>query len=521
MGRMRGHVGLLVAVMIVAGAALGVVGQSGAFVALLEYEPITLDPSIAYDVAAWNLFTQVYEGLVKPLPGTTTPGPGLALSWESSENATKWVFHLRQGVVFHDGAAFDASAVKFSFDRLRNINQGPAWMFAAISAVNVIDTYTVEIVLDHPYAPFLAALSQPMGAMIVSPGVMAHEKNGDLAQEWLYDHAAGTGPYKLDRWIHGQEFVLARFDGYRGGWEGDHFDTVIYRLVPEHASQRLLLEQGIAHASNTRDGLPLEALTQLGQAGNLNIYATAGENVDMIGINTAKGPCADPKVRQAISYAMDYAGVADNLYFGRATVAKGPVPPTFWGFDASANPYNYSLATARQLLAAAGHSSGLVLNAITDENALRQREMQTLASALDEIGVKVNIVTMTWPTEYAALTNQDTAPDLYSFTWYADYADPDDVIYPLFHSSQVGEGGFNLGWYSNPAVDNLLKEAQQETNRERRVGLYSQIQRILVEDAAAIWIVNPDAVFAVSSKVEGFVYTPFWSYNIYDMHLKR
>lgn len=520
MERCRRHWVLLIAVLLAAGVTLGAVAQSSAFVALLEYEPITLDTSIAYDVAAWNVFTQVYEGLLKPLPGTTVPGPGLALSWESSDDGTVWTFRLRQGVLFHDGTPFDASAVKFSFDRLLQINQGPAWMFAAISAVNVIDTYTVEIVLKHPYTPFLAALSQPMGAMIVSPGILAHEKDGDLSQEWLYDHAAGTGPYKLDRWIRGQELVLVAFDEYWKGWEGDHFDTAIYRLVPEHASQRLLLEQGIAHASNTRDGLPLEALTQLSQSSNLKIYDTAGENVDMIGINTAKGPCADPKVRQALSYAMDYAGVADSLYFGRATVAKGPVPPTYWGFDASANPYRYDLAEARRLLNEAGHGSGLVLNAVTDENALRQREMQALASALEEIGVTVNIVTMTWPTLYATLTNLDTAPDLYSFTWYADYADPDDVIFPLFHSSQVGDGGFNLGWYSNLPLDSLLEEAKQETNRERRIELYSQIQRILVEDAAAIWIVNPDAVFAVNSNIEGFVYTPFWSYNIYDMHMQ-
>lgn len=497
------------------------VAQSNAFVPLLEYEPITLDPSIAYDVAAWNVFTQVYEGLVKPLPGTTEPGPGLATSWESSEDGTRWVFHLRENVSFHDGTAFTAAAVKFSFDRLLEINQGPAWMFAAISSVNVLDDYTVEILLDHPYAPFLAALSQPMGAMIVSPGVLDHAQDGDLAQGWLYDHAAGTGPYTLDRWIHGQELVLTAFTDYWKGWEGDHFDSVIYRLVPEHASQRLLLEQGVAHASNTRDGLPLEALTQLEQSGSIVVYSTPGENVDMIGINTAKGPCTDPDVRRALSYAMDYAGVANSLYFGRATVASGPVPPTFWGFDGSANDYSYDLNMARQLLDKAGYAPGtLALEAITDENALRQREMQALASALDEVGVAVNIVTMTWPTEYATLTNLDTAPDLYSFTWYADYADPDDVIFPLFHSSQVGDGGFNLGWYSNPDVDRLLEEAQRETDQERRVALYSEIQTLLIEDAAAVWIVNPDAVFAINSSIEGFVYTPFWSYNVYDMYLK-
>jgi peptide/nickel transport system substrate-binding protein len=314
--------------------------------------------------------------------------------------------------------------------------------------------------------------------------------------------------------------VLVRFDEYWGGWEGNHFDTAIYRLVPEHASQRLLLEQGIAHASNTRDGLPLEALTELEQSGNLEIYATAGENVDMIGINTATGPCSDPKVRQAISYAMDYQGVSDSLYFGRATVAKGPVPPTYWGFDDSANSYRYDLARVRELLDDAGYADDLVLNAVTDENALRQREMQALASALDEVGVTVNIVTMTWPTLYATLTNLDTAPDLYSFTWYADYADPDDVIFPLFHSSQVGDGGFNLGWYANPAVDVLLERAQRETDKDQRIGTYAEIQRILVDDAAAIWIVNPDAVFAISSSIEGFVYTPFWSYGIYNMYMK-
>jgi len=516
---------LVLALVTLAGGAFGTFGQaqagSGTFVALLEYEPITLDPSIAYDVAAWNIFTQVYEGLVKPLPGTTDVGPGLALSWSTSVDGLTWTFNLRHGVVFHDGTPLTASAVKFSFERLLSINQGPAWMFSAISAVNVVNEFTVQIVLSYPYAPFLAALSQPMAAMIVSPGILSHETAGDQAQGWIYDHDAGTGPYKLDRWLHGQELVLVQFDGYWKGWQGDHFDSIIYRLVPEHASQQLLLEQGVAHASNTRDGLPLESLTQLGQSGKVVIYSTAGENVDMIGLNASRGPCANPLVRQAISYAMDRAGVATSLYFGHATQAAGPVPPTFWGFDGSAHVYRYDLIKARQLLIQAGYASGLTLQAITDENALRQREMQALASALDEIGVKVNIVTMTWPTEYEKLTNLDTAPDLYSFTWYSDYADPDDVIFPLYHSSQKGSAGFNLGWYGNGTVDQMLDKARNETDRALRVKDYAQIQKLIIEDAAAIWVVNPDTVFAVSAKIGGFIYTPFWSYNVYDMFLQK
>lgn len=184
------------------------------------------DPSAAFSMEVVMLVS-VYEPLVWYNPPGSDPQlkPALATSWETSEDGLTWTFHLRKGVAFHDGEPFNAEAVKYSLERTMAMKKGAYYIWSAVKEIKVVDDYTVQFLLDNPAPVDLIASSQ-YGAYIFSP------KAGEKGTDWfMQGKAAGTGPYQVDRWEKSQQVVLTKFDDYWGGWEGDHFERVIIKVV--------------------------------------------------------------------------------------------------------------------------------------------------------------------------------------------------------------------------------------------------------------------------------------------------
>ncbi|MGD9676382.1 MAG: ABC transporter substrate-binding protein, partial [Candidatus Bipolaricaulia bacterium] len=181
-------------------------------------EVTTLDPAIDYTFGSGPLFRAAYERLVTFSTASGQIEPQLALSWEVSEDGKFYTFHLRQGVTFHDGAAFNAAAVKTAYDRVMAINEGPAWMLTSyVDTIDVLDDTTIRFTMKtYPFVPFLRVLSSYWGMCIASPMAITQNAGDDMGKTFFRNHIVGTGPYKLVEWVEGQQMVFERFDGYWG-----------------------------------------------------------------------------------------------------------------------------------------------------------------------------------------------------------------------------------------------------------------------------------------------------------------
>lgn len=482
--------------------------------------PQTIDPAIANDVASAVPMRGIYETLVG-YKGSKTDElePVLAEEWQVSPDGLTYTFKLRKNVKFHDGTDFNADAVKYSFDRVMKINQGPADIFKPVKEIKVLDPYTVQIVLKYPFAPFLYTLASQVGPLIVSPSaVKAHEVNGDLGQKWLRDHEAGTGPYKLAEWVPEQQITLARFEEYWKGWSGKHVDKIVIKNIVEPATARMLLEKGDVDAAQfvSQDDYPA-----FKQNPDIDLKVNPSLNTLYVILNVSKGPLKDKRVRQAVALAFDYQSVLNDVLMGYGRELRGVLPSTLWGFAEDLPPNSFDLEKAKTLLKEAGVPAGTTLRYLyVTGDEYERRVGEVLQAGLSQLGIKLEVVPMTWSTLYAAISNRDTAPDMYGFYWFPRVADPDNWLYIMFHSSSQGARGYNCGYYANPNVDKLLDDARRITDQAKRADLYKQVQRIISQDFALIPVAQLDYVIPMRAWVKGYVFNPMYidTFNYYDMY---
>jgi peptide/nickel transport system substrate-binding protein len=205
-----------------------------------------IDPSQYYDWSTRMLQQSLYDALLKYVGSPPQVIPWLATKWEVSPDAKVWTFNLVKNAKFHDGDPVTAEAVKFSFERTLKIKKGPAWMLLDVldpSGIKVVDDYTIQFTLNKPYAPFETVL--PWWYVMNPKVVMAHEKDGDMGQEWMKDGDAGSGPFKQKRWEHGVLYELEAVADYWRGWENpNHIDGYIFKLIREASSQRIAIQKG-------------------------------------------------------------------------------------------------------------------------------------------------------------------------------------------------------------------------------------------------------------------------------------
>ncbi len=480
-----------------------------ALVLLQNYDVTSMDPAIAYDPPSSQVVSLAYGTLLTLKGSSTELAPGLATSWQSSAGGKVWTFSLRKGIHFADGSAFNSQAVKFAFERTIKMNQGPAWMLDVIKSIATPSPDKVVITLKYAYQPFIYSLAQPSGTAIISPaGVKKH------GNAWFQNHTDGTGPYQASQWVHGQQVVMVRNPHYWQGWQGDHFNKVILKIVTEPSTQQMLLQTG---GADMNIAFPLSNVSQLKNQKGLKVLTEPGLNILYIGLNNKTGPTANQLVRQALSYTLDYQGAVKEIYSGYAQQAKGPLPPALWGYDASLPQYHLDLAKAKQLLTQAGYPHGFPMTITVEENPLYQQVVESWQSTLKQVGITATITTMPWATEYKKISVLKTAPSAFITSWYADFADPDDFLYPQYASNQQGTVGFNLEWYGNPQVDKLLNQARVTPDHQQRITLYQQVQKLLIQQAPAIWVLDQKTAVVERSNVHGYVYNALWPVNAYSM----
>ncbi|MFQ6054183.1 MAG: ABC transporter substrate-binding protein, partial [Candidatus Bathyarchaeia archaeon] len=279
-----------------------------------------LDPHFTVKNCEMRLTYLIYDGLLQYGKDPKKADPSLATSWEMSEDGLEYTFELRQGVTFEDGSPFNASVVKFSFERLMGVGAGPASPFEALDHVEVVDTYTVKFVLKRPFAPFLWTLASNF-ARIVPPSVMKHEVEGDWGQAWLSDHSIGSGPFRIESFLRGERVVLVRNENYWG--TPPKLEKLIVRIIPEASTLRMELEAGTIDMA---EGIIIEDIEKLKENPDIEVFETLGIGTTFLFFNTQKPPFDDRRVRLAIAHALDYDDIIAGPMKGYAQQVQGPIP---------------------------------------------------------------------------------------------------------------------------------------------------------------------------------------------------
>ena len=481
------------------------------------------DPTAAFETYAYNVVYNCYDRLVE-LNGSdfTKVVPGLAESWTISPDGLVYTFHLRQNVRFASGYPVNASAVKFSFDRVIKLDLAASWLFyeygMTLNSTEVVDTYTVRVTLDYPYAPFLFIFAAPVASIVDPTVALQHEEAGDLGNKWLTDHSAGSGPFILDSWVRESQIVLVRNPNY---WRGPaKLERVIINNVRESSSRKLAIETGDAHMTY---GLTNEQLVTMQNNTNLKFVRGWNIGVEYVGMNTkidgvTPTPFNDPRVRNAVKYAIDYRTIVDDLLRGNGIRLMTPIPKGLLGHDPTM-VIEQNLTKSRELLAAAGYPDGFDTTLVYPPGSVAGIPWETLALKVQEdlakVGIRVTLQVMVW----SQLLNLYRGKKLQMMMlgWFMDFADPDDFVHPFGH---VRGSLAKRVSYNNTEITALVEQAARTSDLAQRAQLYQQIQRLLLEDGPWAILFQPTVTIVLradpAKNVKGYVYNPMaeWYYPI-------
>ena len=487
---------------------------------------VSMDPHGNNDVPSSNVRYNLYDGLTQ-LNEDMEVEPNLATEWEQVDDTT-WSFTLRDDVTFHDGTDFNADVVVANLDRVLDPAMASPRMFLyeMITDVEAVDEYTVEITTEYPFAPLLAHLAHDGGGMISKDVIDADyqaaldEAGEDMTAEEYYelrdsgeaeevqdsisehlgqyvtDNPVGTGAFKLQSRSPGENVVLERNDDYFG--EPAQLDTVTFKVVPETASRLAEIESGSSHVAGTIESSNVDRVEN---GENTALEETESMSLSYIGFNTEKEPLNDPKVRQAISYAIDRESIIEGVYDGVGTPAKGPLAPGVFGYDENVEGISYDPERAKELLAEAGYEDGIDLSIWTNDSPERVNTAVYLQESLQEIGINLTVEQLEW----GAYLEQTAAGehDMFILGWSTTTGDADYGTYPLFHSSMHGDPG-NRSFFSDDEVDELLEAGRRESDEEARLEIYSELQDKLVETAPMAYIHHQSYLTGLNSSVQGF-----------------
>ena len=495
------------------GASSATPVSGGQLVFARGHDSVRLDPGHETDGESFKVMDNLYENLVTYADTTCDLVPELATRWDVSADGLTYTFHLRPGVLFHDGTPMNAEAVVFSLDRQREKTPphpfhsvgGPYayWqgmgMDDIVADIRAADDSTVVIALKRRNAPFLANLAMGF-AGIVSP--TAARQHG----EDFFKHPVGTGPFRFVEWVKDDRIVIERNPDYWG--PKAYLDRVVIRSIPENTVRLLALESDEIMGM---DGINTELAKRLQANRAYQLLQQPGMNVGYMAMNLDRPPFDKPEVRVAINHAVNREGIVAGLYGGFGTPAVNPMPPTLWGYNRAVPGYAYDPAKAKQLLAAAGFPNGFKteLWAMTGPRPYMPDPLkvaEAIQADLKAVGIDATLKSLEWGT-YLDQVQGGKAP-MCLFGWTGDNGDPDNFLYTLLGKAAARLPAQNVAFYRSDEVDALLLKAQGEVDQAKRAELYERAQELIHRDAPWVPLAHMTQLVAFDRRVHGYPMHP-------------
>jgi peptide/nickel transport system substrate-binding protein len=388
--------------------------------------------------------------------------------------------------------------------------------------MEVVDEATLRFNLGSPQPLFLAAMASSYGPFVISPTAIAENATEEdpYAHEWAKQFAIGSGPYMLESNSISEGIVLTKFEGFHRGWEGNHFDRVIFRVVPEDATRRQLLERG--EADGAAFNVTLEAMEAMRDSGVVQVIEYPSTFVAWDIMNAPR--LLTKEVRQGFSHAFPYDDVQNVVYRGLLE-RSGPVPTTVRGFDPDIFIYQTDLERGKELILAGGFSEGDVFEYMVNANEEDDQTIAQLFQAnVQQMGFDLELISVDYATIESTIYGDAPAEERPHFIggwgWWPDYNDPWNQLWPSFTEANIGGGGSNAGYWVNPRFEEIMAEAEHFESEERLAELMTEAQNILTEqDPPAIYYGQIVRYTILGNDIQGFVPNPLYSdsFNFYGM----
>jgi peptide/nickel transport system substrate-binding protein len=464
-----------------------------------------LDPANSYDFHTWEIHHNTMDTLLHYIPGTTELEPGLAESYEVSDDGLEYTFKLREGLVFPDGVPFNAEAAAWSINRVMRLEGDPSWLATSfVDSVEAVDEYMFKVTLQNPVGFFpLVVATQPWS--FVSPECYP-EDDFDIDST-----CGGIGPYLINSWERDVEMDLVANPDY---YAPPAYPHILVRYFADATAMRLALEAGDIDIA-TKSLTPSD-YTDLEANPDFNVITGPGAYIRYICFNATTEPFDNPIVRQAISLAIDRDPISQVVFQGTHENLYSMVPMGMSG-HIDAFPER-DLDQARALLAEAGFDEGnpLVMDFWWTPSHYGPTEGDVASSmkqALEETGViQVNLQSAEWAT-YTDYFGPGTMPT-FLLGWYPDYLDPDNYLWSFAHSDASEDLGI---FYSNEEMDALLLAAQTETDPAVRTELYAEIQELWTTEAPTIPFTQGQLLVVAQPAVEGIILDPTMTNHYFTM----
>ncbi|HLE43324.1 MAG TPA: ABC transporter substrate-binding protein [Methylomirabilota bacterium] len=496
------------------GSAQGQSRQETLIIARSMSDYITNDPSRTFEFTSQIIDRAAYDTLVTVEPPDFTKiQANLATKWTISPDGTTYTFTLRSGVKFASGNPLTANDVRFSFRRLKHLKDQASFFMDPVKDIEVVNDTTVKVILTGPDSSFLAALAGVPVGIVDSKTVMAHGgtdaedgKEKDKATEWLNEHSAGSGPYRLVSFTKDVEAVLERNANYWG--TKPHFARIIFKHVPNGTTQREMIERGDADIAHDFDA---DLVAKIKEGPKIKLVSGLSLNLVYLALNNnpeVGKELGDKRVRQAIAYAIDYDGIIKGLLRGGAEQPPGNIPIGILGVDKKM-ARKRDVAKAKQLLAEAGFPNGFSVKLSYWTRPLQGVPNEPLAAKvqadLAAVGIKVTLE----PKEFSVVVPEYRSGKVQMIIaeWTPDFLDPDpwaDAFY------RKGGPATKRVAYDNPKVNDLIATAKKEVDSQKRAALYMEIQKLALEDVPYVPLVQPKLYVGISPALRGYAIHPIW-----------
>jgi len=474
----------------------------------------TLDPAIGYDWQNWSMIKSLFDGLMDYVPGTTELRPGLAESYDMSDDGLTYTFHLRPGVKFHNGREMTADDVKYSLDRVTlPATQSPgAGFFAsikgadamadgsatALEGVTVVDPQTVKIELTRPDATFLHVMALNFSHVVPKEAVEA--AGGDFGHQ-----PVGTGAFRLKEWTTGQRVVFEKNPDY---WLAGfpYLDQITFEIGQEPVVALLRLQNGEVDVPG--DGIPPAKFTEVMADPDQKARVVEGGQLQTgyVTMNVTQPPFDKVEVRRAVNMALNKDRIVQMIN-NRAIPANQPLPPTMPGYTEGYAGYPYDVEGAKKLLSDAGVGDGFQTELYVMNTDPNPRIAQAIQQDLKAIGIDAQIQSLAQANVIEA-GGAGKAPMIWSggMAWIADFPDASNFYGPILGCAGAEEGGWNWAKYCNEDLDKAAAAADamaRPEEQEARLKAWSDIYMKVMEDAPWAPVFNEQRFTMKSPRMGG------------------
>ena len=463
----------------------------GTYFRPLESNPRTLDPALTTDIYSVTVIQQLFDGLVQ-FDKDLNVIPAIAKSWKISPDGLTYTFYLRKGVKFHNGREVTADDFVYSFTRIIDPkNKAPSAHLMEkvlgfkefqdgkvnyVRGLKSIDKFTFELKLSEPFSPLISALGTYHFKVI--PREAVEKATPDFTK-----FPIGTGPFKLVSMKEGEEIVLEANPDY---FEGRPFlDRVVFKIFHGAPREKILAE--FKEGGLEESFIPPEEIGEILKQRQYPFIQKSILSLRFYGFNLRTKPLDDKRLRKAVNFAIDKKSIVSEIHKNQFNLAKGILPPGMPGYDPKREPYPYNENLAKKYLkgSVSGKRKPLIQIWSASRSEAAQKELNEIKSQLNKIDIETVIHFETnWP-NFESMLKANKMP-VFIYAWYADFPDPDNFLWTLFHSKSK----YNYTNYHNPEVDRLLDRARAERDYLKRIEMYRKIEEMILDDAPIVPMVN-------------------------------